>query len=221
MWFHRWNPLSGLYLVDEKLSSFWGPLHLTPTTSLKGGLLLGEDNAPSVGTVVSTWGFPLGYNGPAPLLSVGYLSGFSANPRPPRKTETGNQVVKHLVVNGAFNPGNSGGPLFKANDDRVIGLVVSKHVPMTAFQLSALKALASNQSGVVFNATDKNGKNISFVESQLVADLLDGYKKLAQVMIGEAVSVSELRAFLNEQGIKESRPVQEAIRTKKQIMPKR
>jgi hypothetical protein len=27
MWFHWWNPLSGLYFVDRKLSSFWGPLH--------------------------------------------------------------------------------------------------------------------------------------------------------------------------------------------------
>ena len=179
---------------------------LTPTIPLKGGLLLGDDASPSVGTVVSTWGFPLGYNGPAPLLSVGYLSGFSAQPRPPKKGETGIPLVKHLVVNGAFNPGNSGGPLFKANDDRVIGLVVSKHVPMSAFQLSALQALATNSSGVTFTATDQNGQQIVLVESQLVADLLNSYKNLAQVMIGEAVSISELRSFLNEQGIKESKP---------------
>ena len=37
MWFHLWNPLSGLYLVDRKLSSFWGPLHLTPDEQFERG----------------------------------------------------------------------------------------------------------------------------------------------------------------------------------------
>src|SRR6266542_5550794 len=27
MFCHQWIPLSGLYSVDQKLSSFWGPLH--------------------------------------------------------------------------------------------------------------------------------------------------------------------------------------------------
>jgi hypothetical protein len=27
MFCHLWIPLSGLYDVDQKLSSFWGPLH--------------------------------------------------------------------------------------------------------------------------------------------------------------------------------------------------
>jgi hypothetical protein len=31
------------------------------------------------------------------------------------------------VVNGAFNPGNSGGPLFISGDNKIIGVVVSKH----------------------------------------------------------------------------------------------
>lgn len=115
----------------------------------------------------------------------------------------GNISVKHLIVNGAFNPGNSGGPLFQATDNKVIGVVVSKHAPINQFQLSALNALANNKSGVVFTATDEKGTQIRFVESQLVADLLEHFRSLTQVMIGEAISVSELRTFLNEQGIKE------------------
>lgn len=170
---------------------------LFPQKKLDGGLTLSSsDKGLSVGTAVSTWGFPLGYNGPAPLLSVGYLSGYKAEMK-------GNISVKHLIVNGAFNQGNSGGPLFQATDNKVIGVVVSKHAPINQFQLSALNALANNKSGVVFTATDEKGNQIQFVESQLVADLLEYFRSLTQVMIGEAISVSELHTFLNEQGIKE------------------
>ncbi|MDD5530215.1 MAG: serine protease [bacterium] len=169
---------------------------LFPKIKLDSGLTLDSaDNTVLVGTVVSTWGFPLGYNGPAPLLSVGYLSGYKAELK-------GTNYIKHLVVNGAFNPGNSGGPLFQANDNKIIGIVVSKHLPMSQFQLSALRALANHKTGFMFNATDEKGNKIEFSESQLVADLLEHFKSLTQVMIGEAISVSELRTFLNEQGIK-------------------
>jgi S1-C subfamily serine protease len=108
---------------------------LTPSRKLEGGLVLNSDGDLDVGTIVSTWGFPLGYNGPAPLLSVGYLAGFM-------DYSIGAKILKHLIVNGAFNPGNSGGPLFKSNDNKVIGVVVSKHAPISKFHVSALKALA-------------------------------------------------------------------------------
>lgn len=164
---------------------------LLPTLTLTGGLELGPDQDPPIGTGVSTWGFPLGYNGPAPLLSVGYLSGY-------RNVGDSKHPVKHLVVNGAFNPGNSGGPLFKVGDDKVVGVVVSKHAPLTPFVLSAIQALANNPSGILFSATDGQGNTKEFVESQIVAEILLYFRLLTQVMIGEAVAVSEVRAFLNE-----------------------
>jgi S1-C subfamily serine protease len=58
----------------------------------------------AVGTQVSTWGFPGGYLGLVPILSVGYLSGQQAF-----KTKSG-RIVKQWIVNAAFNRGNSGGP---------------------------------------------------------------------------------------------------------------
>jgi hypothetical protein len=164
---------------------------LTPSKKLEGGLVLSLDAELEVGTVVSTWGFPLGYNGPAPLLSVGYLAGFI-------DYIYNSKTLKHLVVNGAFNPGNSGGSIFKSNEDKVIGVVVSKHVPISKFHVSALNALAKNQSGVVFTSTDDKGNTTKFVESQIVADLLFYFRNLTQVMIGEAISVVELKEFLNE-----------------------
>jgi len=167
---------------------------LFPPKKLKGGLVLGSDQDLKVGFGVSTWGFPLGYNGPAPVLSAGYLAGFL-------DYTVEDKTVKRLVVNGAFNPGNSGGPLFKHNDNKVIGVVVSKHAPISEFHKTALKALAENKSGVVFTGKDGRGNPVSFVESQIVADLLYYFRNLTQVMIGEAISVSELERFLEENGV--------------------
>lgn len=159
---------------------------LKPATPIPGGLDLDTGKPPAIGSVVTTWGFPLGYNGPSPLLSVGYLAGF---------VDRGG-ITPHLVVNGAFNPGNSGGPLFRADSDKAIGVVVSKHAPISQFQLSAIKALAENSSGVVFTAKDGAGNEKQFVESQLVADLLDHFRDLTQVMIGEAISSATVSDFL-------------------------
>ena len=168
---------------------------LKPTKEIDGGLGLGDDNNLEIGKMVSTWGFPLGYNGPAPLLSVGFLAGFN-------EYQNNSKSIKHLVVNGAFNPGNSGGPLFVSGDNKVIGIVVSKHVPLTAFQQQALQVLASQRSGFVYTATDRStGTQRKFSEAQLVADLLDRLRRLTQVMIGEAISVKELKDLLNENKI--------------------
>lgn len=165
---------------------------LSPTPSIPGGLALARSSSNiDVGTVVRTWGYPLGYNGPAPLLSVGYLSGFSAS-RPDNS-----KVVKHLVVNAAFNSGNSGGPLFAKSENDVVGVVVTKTLPMfTAFVQSAVQAFANNKSGVVFSGTGPDGKPITMVESQVVAEVVGSLRDMAQMMIGEAIAVEEVATFL-------------------------
>ena len=167
---------------------------LFPKQELNSGLTISEDDNLSVGSVVCTWGFPLGYNGPVPLLSVGHLAGFKDH-------RIGSNSLKHLIVNGVFNPGNSGGPLFLANDDRVVGVVSTKHAPISNFHLSAINALASNQSGIVFTAVDDKGVTREFVESQIVADILSYFRSLTQVMIGEAISIKELKDLLTENNI--------------------
>ena len=67
------------------------PLSLAPKTDFK------------VGSQVSTWGYPGGYYGLSPLLSVGYLSGIDAIQKP------SGLIVRQWIVNAAFNGGNSGG----------------------------------------------------------------------------------------------------------------
>jgi hypothetical protein len=162
---------------------------LRPTVPMTGGLDLGPDQEPTLGTAVSTWGFPLAYNGPAPLLSVGYVAGYTAD-------ESNGRSVKHLVVNGAFNPGNSGGPLFRSNDDKVIGIVVAKYHLYPPFVKQAIEAMSKIRSGAVYSATDDQGRPIKLVEGQVVAMVLDQFYKTTQVMIGQAISVSELKGLL-------------------------
>src|SRR4051794_33096316 len=69
------------------------PISATP-------LPIAENDDIKVGTQVSTWGFPAGYNGFSPILSVGYLSGIDAT-----RMNSGT-IVKQWVVNAAFNGGN-------------------------------------------------------------------------------------------------------------------
>src|SRR6266851_5010019 len=92
---------------------------LLPIEEVGKGLELASNLTLPLGKGVTTWGFPLIYNGPAPILSVGYVSGYYAASVP-----GGN--VRHIIVNAAFNPGNSGGPVFAERDDKVVGIVVWK-----------------------------------------------------------------------------------------------
>jgi len=163
---------------------------LTPTSEIKFNLKLSENSNIELGNMVLTWGFPLGFDGPAPLLSVGFLAGF-----------TEEKSNRRLVVNGAFNPGNSGGPLFLSGSNEVIGVVVSKHAPISKFHLSALDVLAKNRTGVTYTGTDSEGQPTKFVESEIVADLLNGFRSLTQVMIGKAISIEVLKEFLQEHAL--------------------
>jgi Trypsin-like peptidase domain len=164
---------------------------LRPSKHLNGGLELGTDEDPLIGTQVSTWGFPLTYNGPAPLLSVGYVAGYVND------GENGKEV-KHVVVNGAFNPGNSGGPLFRYNDNKVIGVVVAKFHNYPPFVKNAITTISNDKFGMQIQATDEHGKSVTVSEPEVIGAVLDQFYKTTQVMIGEAISVSELRTFIKK-----------------------
>jgi hypothetical protein len=180
--------------IDKKITDTVRDLAILYLSKpVAGGFELGDDNSVLIGNQVYSWGFPLGYNGPSPLLSVGYLAGVNGYQPYPNKT------VKHWVVNGALNPGNSGGPLIASG--KVIGVVQSKAAPITPFILSALNALKNNSSGMMYTNTAANGKITSVSEAQIIGQILTYYREISQVMIGEAVSISELKNFLNENQI--------------------
>lgn len=77
-----------------------------------------------------------------------------------------------------------------------MSIVRSKHAPLTPFIVSALKSLSENRIGVGLKARDNNGNEKSYFESQIVAEILEYYRNLTQVMIGEALAISELTDFI-------------------------
>ena len=169
---------------------------LRPTNRLEGGFELGLDVFPKVGTAVTTWGFPLIYNGPAPLLSAGYVAGYS-------DAHVGAAVVKHIVVNGAFNPGNSGGPLFAAADNKVVGIVVWRMRLLPDWVQTLITGFGhpTASSCCVAEQTLPDGTKKGISTEEASGMVLQQFYDTVQVMIGEATSVSELRAFLRDKEI--------------------
>lgn len=158
---------------------------------------LGIDTAiPDIGTRVCAWGHPLGYNGPQPILSVGYVAGFNAH-----QPQGLAQPQRRLVLNAALNPGNSGGPIVAWGEQSVRGIAVTKHAPISHYLQSAIDALKNNSSGIVFTATDGQGNTHQFVESQVVADVLQYFRDMTQVVIGEAIAAENVVVFLDKNGI--------------------
>jgi S1-C subfamily serine protease len=169
---------------------------LSPNSPVTGNSLpISRTNQYSIGAHVSTWGFPGGYRGLAPLLSVGYLSGTATQP-----TSSG-QSIQKLVVNAAFNSGNSGGPLLHIESGAVMGVVSSKLAPISAQSHSALAALANQQSGFMYTGTDANGVETQVSEGQIVASILNELRGQVQLVIGMATTTEQLSDFLTTNGL--------------------
>jgi hypothetical protein len=165
---------------------------LIPRDGVTHGLKLASKDNPLPGTVVSTWGYPLLYNGTTPLLSVGYVSGY-------RDDTSGGRSVKHIVVNGAFNHGNSGGPLLIAQQNEVIGIVVLTFHFYPPEVKQIIDALSKIDFGVMLGqARNPDGSIKQVSESQVTAMVLEEFYQKTQVMIGEAIAVSELAAMIKE-----------------------
>jgi hypothetical protein len=143
-----------------------------------------------VGTQVSTWGFPGGYRGLSPILSVGYLSGIDAYP-----TSSG-KIIRKWVVNAAFNGGNSGGPLIHIETGAVFGVVSSKLAPISQETAHILNLLEKQTSGFVYTGKTSDGKDITFTEGQLIGKVLNELRAQVQLVIGQAVLREDLVAFL-------------------------
>jgi S1-C subfamily serine protease len=177
---------------------------LRPTQALQGGLELAPDKTVEVAERVNTWGFPLIYNGPAPLISVGYVSGYyKASSQvdacdAPRSDQS--VQVTHIVVNGAFNPGNSGGPLFAFGQNKVVGLVIWKKIAFSDTVRVAVDGFSNARNVMAgnFSETMPDGTIRSISDQRMIGLVLGEFYNRVQVDIGEAIAVSEVRAFLNK-----------------------
>lgn len=148
----------------------------------------------AIGAHVSTWGYPGGYQGAAPMLSAGYLAAMDAH-------LIAGRTVSKWVVNAAFNSGNSGGPLLLIETGEVIGVVSSKLAPISIAAQQAFAVLESNQSGVCYNQTLSDGTTRTLVESQIVALIMNELRSQVQLVIGYAVLLDDLRVFLTANGV--------------------
>jgi len=148
-----------------------------------------------VGTQVSTWGFPAGYSGLVPMLSVGYLAGIDAYQVRP------GTVIRKWIVNAAFNGGNSGGPLIQIETGEVFGIVSSKLAPISQTAASILQALENNKSGFQYTATAPDGTKTTFSEGQVVGMVLNELRNQVQFVIGQAVLLDDLKTFLKSNKI--------------------
>ena len=109
--------------------------------------------------------------------------------------------MKHIVVNGAFNPGNSGGPVFISNSNKVVGVVVwkqrlfSENVPtvIAGFERKGGVAISGR-----FSKTLPDGSVEQVSDQEAIGLVLKEFYDTVQAMIGEAIAVSELKAFLAE-----------------------
>lgn len=170
---------------------------VTPDTHLAGeAFQIFNQKKLYLGNQVATWGFPGGYSGLFPLLTLGYLSGIDKVLLGDGKTQ-----IKRYVVNAAFNSGNSGGPLIDIESNQVIGIVTAKLAPFSARSLSEMRALITNPNGMQYRYILPDGRETSVSEGQVVADVLQAIRSQVQLVIGYSTITSDLIDFLQRNKI--------------------
>jgi S1-C subfamily serine protease len=169
---------------------------LKPETAITGhALRISASSTLTAGSELAFWGFPAGYLGVPPILSVGYLSGVDPVPVGPGKFQN------QWVVNAAINHGNSGGPVILVESGEVIGVADNKVTPLSDNAMQALSALENQNAGTKYPATLPDGTVRNYSEAQLVAMVLEELRQQVQIGIGHAVMLGDLRAFLTESGV--------------------
>jgi S1-C subfamily serine protease len=166
---------------------------LRPTLTVPGSpLTIASVSEPRLGTQVITWGYPGGYDGPYPLLSVGYFAGVQDF------NVWGDRKIRRWVINAAFNGGNSGGPLLSVENGQVIGLVTSKLAPLPKVIAAIIENLKNDKAGV-YSGTIINGQSVS--QAQLAGYVLEYLRTQVQLVIGYCVTAKDLNDFLKAQDV--------------------
>jgi S1-C subfamily serine protease len=158
-------------------------------------LPIASSDTVKVGGQVSTWGFPSGYFGLAPILGVGYVAGIDTNQVAAGKS------VRQWIVNAPFNGGNSGGPLIQIETGEVIGVVSTKLAPLTADTAAMLRGLENSTAGPVYTGNTSDGKPATFTEGQLIAKVVNELRRQVQLVVGKAVVRDDLVNFLKANNI--------------------
>jgi S1-C subfamily serine protease len=169
---------------------------LMPSEALPGTPLgLAANDQVRIGAQITTWGFPEGYSGLSPLLCVGYVSGSEMQLTKARV------AAPRLILNAAFNSGNSGGPLLRVEDGAVVGVVISKLAPMPVEIESAISALKTQASGLGYPAVKSDGTTVMFSEGQVVGKDLDHLRRQTQLVVGYSAMSGQIKEFLSKNGL--------------------
>jgi S1-C subfamily serine protease len=169
---------------------------LKPSAAIPGqALSIAPVSPPEIGMQVATWGYPGGYSGLAPLLSVGYLAGTQ------EFKEGNNPAVLRWVVNAAFNGGNSGGPVLSLEDGSIIGVVSSKLAPIPQEIAQILEVLQKQQYGLQYNGTKSDGTAVTYSEGQLIGEVLQYLRGQVQLVIGYSIAPEDISKFLKARKI--------------------
>jgi S1-C subfamily serine protease len=175
-------------VIDLGVLTLKGKLNV-PTLPLK------QKGDVRIGEVLDIWGFPAGYGGDVPLLTVGYLAGVDSQQR------NGNNVPR-LIVNAAFNSGNSGGPVIDATDNTVVGVVVTKLAPIPQDIEAMLGALSEPSVSLTnYVVTRPDGSKFQLSQGQAIAAVLQYLRSQTQLVLGQAVMVGDINNFLVKQKI--------------------
>ncbi len=158
-------------------------------------LPIAPGNTFKIGMQVSSWGFPSGYFGLTPMLSVGYLAGTDTNQIGPGK------IVRQWVVNGQFNGGNTGGPLIATETGEVFGVMTTKLAPLTVDTTAMIRALENSTAGPAYAGTTSDGKQVTVTEGQLVGKVVNELRRQVQLVVGKAAMHDDLVAFLKANNI--------------------
>jgi S1-C subfamily serine protease len=136
---------------------------------------------PKKGDLVFTLGYPLYYDGPEPILSVGFFSNLEEK-----------QGIRRLVINGAFNKGNSGGPLFDVQG-RLLGIVVAKTLAEDPFLELAFQILENPQVELIYAGIElPDGSKEEMTLSKVIRALITWIANNIQTNLGEAISAEYL-----------------------------
>jgi len=77
-----------------------------------------------------------------------------------------------------------------------LGVVSSKLAPISPTAASILTALENNKSGFQYTATKPDGSKMNYSEGQIVGMVLNELRQQVQLVIGQAVLLEDLNAFL-------------------------
>ena len=94
-------------------------------------------------------------------------------------------ISRKWVVNGAFNLGNSGGPVLETKTAKVVGVISSKLAPMPKELEARLEKLKKDGSP----------------EGRAIAEVLQHLRSQTQLVLGFATMTGDLNKFLMKNGV--------------------